>query len=43
MINQIKEKEFIIIEEAEYNRLFEANEDVGYFQYNGENILFKIK
>jgi len=39
----IKNINYQLISDEEYNRLFEADKDVGYFQVNGKDYMFKIK
>lgn len=39
----IKNVNYQLISEEEYNRLFEAEKDVGYFQVNGKDYMFRIK
>jgi len=39
----IKNINYQLISDEEFNRLFESDKDVGYFQVNGKDYMFKIK
>ncbi len=39
----IKDTNYELISEEEYNMLFSADKDVGYFQINNKSYMFKIR